>query len=408
MKNNTVTVTSIQTGQGNTSNASITVVGPPAISKAFGGASIPLGGSTSLGFTVSNANAAAGLSGISFADTLPLGLIISSPNGLTGSCGGGTITAAQGTAVITLSGATLAANTSCSFSVSVTGNGAGTKSNTTGAVTSNEGGTGNTASASLVVVAPPSIAKAFSPAAISPGATSALSFTITNPGANTVALAGVAFTDNLPANITVATPNGLVGSCGGGIITATAGSGGISLTGGTLAASSACTFSVSVTGAVPGLYTNTTGAVSSANGGAGNSASATLSIGHATLSITKTHQGTFQRGQNGAQYTITVSDATNAGAASGTVTVVDHLPVIGNPHNLVPVSLSGSGWTCTLSTLTCTRSDQLAPGASYPPITFTVNVPQNITNEFTNTATVSGGGDPNSHTASDPVTLPED
>jgi hypothetical protein len=85
--------------------------------------------------------------------------------------------------------------------------------------------------------------------------------------------------------------------------------------------------------------------------------------------------------------------------------VVDHLPVIGNPHNLVPVSLAGPGWTCTLSTLTCTRSDSLAPGASYPTITFTVNIPQNITNQFTNTATVSGGGDPNSHTAADPVVL---
>ena len=36
---------------------------------------------------------------------------------------------------------------------------------------------------------------------------------------------------------------------------------------------------------------------------------------------------------------------------------------------------TGTGWTCTnASTPTCTRSDTLAPGASYPPITFTVQV----------------------------------
>jgi hypothetical protein len=203
----------------------------------------------------------------------------------------------------------------------------------------------------------------------------------------------------------VATPNGLTGSCGGGTITATAGSGTISLTGGSIPVASSCTFSVNVTGTVPGVYTNTTGAVFSTNGGTGNTATANLAIAHAVLSITKTHQGDFHRGQDGAQYTITVSNAANAGPTTGTVTVVDHLPVMGNPHNLVPVSLSGTGWTCTLATLTCTRSDALAPGASYPAITFTVNIPQNITNSFTNTATVSGGGDPNSHTAADPVTL---
>jgi hypothetical protein len=59
----------------------------------------------------------------------------------------------------------------------------------------------------------------------------------------------------------------------------------------------------------------------------------------------------------------------------------------------------------SLGTLTCTRSDVLQPGASYPDITFTVNIPIGITNHFTNTATVSGGGDPNSHTGADPVDL---
>jgi hypothetical protein len=102
---------------------------------------------------------------------------------------------------------------------------------------------------------------------------------------------------------------------------------------------------------------------------------------------------------------LTVSNAAGAGPTIGTVTVVDHLLVIGNPHNLVPVSLSGSGWTCALATLTCTRADPLPPGMSYPTITFTVNIPHNIVNHFTNTATVSSGGDPNSHTASDPVKL---
>jgi hypothetical protein len=60
-----------------------------------------------------------------------------------------------------------------------------------------------------------------------------------------------------------------------------------------------------------------------------------------------------------------------------------------------------------LATLTCTRADALASGSSYPPITLTVNIPQTIQNNFTNTAVVSGGGDvnPNNNTATDKISL---
>ncbi len=51
------------------------------------------------------------------------------------------------------------------------------------------------------------------------------------------------------------------------------------------------------------------------------------------------------------------------------MTVSDTLPA-----GLTATAISGTGWSCTLSTLTCTRSDALAAGAIYPPITVTVNV----------------------------------
>jgi uncharacterized repeat protein (TIGR01451 family) len=403
VKSNSVQVTSSEGGTGNTSTAPITVIGPPAISKTFGAASIPLNGTTSLSFTIQNNNTTSGLSGIAFSDTLPAGLVISSPNGITGSCGGGTITATQATSVVSLSGASLATNSSCTFAINVTGNSAGHKNNTTGQLTSVEGGTGGTASAPLDVVSPPAIAKAFNPTAIGVNGTSVLAFTITNPAANAVAQTGVAFTDTLPAGLVVATPNGLTNNCGG-TASATAGSGSISLTGGCVAAASSCTLSANVTGSANGTYNNTSGAVSSTNGGTGNTASATLTIAPADLTITKTHTGTFTRGQTGAQYTITVKDS-GAGPTVGTVTVVDTLPNVTNPP--VATAISGTGWTCTLATLTCTRSDALAPGATYPVITLTVNIPTNIQNNFTNTATVSGGGETNTgnNTATDPVSL---
>jgi len=61
-------------------------------------------------------------------------------------------------------------------------------------------------------------------------------------------MAGVAFSDTLPAGLVVSTPNGLAGTCGAGTITATAGSGVVSLAGGTLAASGSATIAICVLG----------------------------------------------------------------------------------------------------------------------------------------------------------------
>lgn len=141
----------------NTFQAGAASVLPPTITKAFGAASIPLNSSTSLTFTLNNPNASS-LTGVGFTDTLPAGLVVTTPNGLTGSCGGGTITAVAASGTISLSGASLAASASCTFSVNTTGTTIGAKNNTTSAVTSTEGGTGGTASASVNVaaVSPPS------------------------------------------------------------------------------------------------------------------------------------------------------------------------------------------------------------------------------------------------------------
>ena len=95
---------------------------------------------------------------------------------------------------------------------------------------------------------------------------------------------------------------------------------------------------------------------------------------------------------------------TNAGlsATNATVSVVDTLPA-----GLTATAMTGSGWTVNLATLTATRSDALAAGGSYPPLTVTVNVAANAPASVTNTATVSGGGEINTanDTASDPTTI---
>jgi hypothetical protein len=79
------------------------------------------------------------------------------------------------------------------------------------------------------------------------------------------------------------------------------------------------------------------------------------------------------------------------------------------PTGLTATAITGTGWTCTLATLTCTRSDALASNASYPVITLTVNVASNAPATMINTATGSGGGDatPGNNTATDTATIGE-
>ena len=129
------------------------VVSPPSIAKAFSPTSVPLNGASTLTFTLTNPNTGTALAGVAFTDTLPSGLVVSVPNGLTNTCGG-TAGASAGGATISLSGASVAASATCAVAVSVTGTSAGTFTNTTGAVSSANGGTGNTATAVLTVAAP--------------------------------------------------------------------------------------------------------------------------------------------------------------------------------------------------------------------------------------------------------------
>jgi uncharacterized repeat protein (TIGR01451 family) len=384
--NTTGSVSSTNGGTGNVATANLSVASPPTITKAFGAAKIALNASTPLTFTVSSPGAnTVPLTGLAFTDTLPAGLQVSTPNGLTGSCGGGTIAAAAGSSAITLAGASLAPGGSCAFAVNVTGTVVGSQNNSV-TVTSANAGAGNTSTASVTIVAPPTIQKSFGAASIALGGSTSLTFAINNPNAAS-SVTGIGFTDTLPAGLAVSTPNGLTGTCGGGTITSTAGSGSVSLVGATLAASASCTFAVNVMAIAGGAQNNVTSAIASTEGGSGLTAAASLTVVTADLTITKSHAGDFKQGQTGATYSITVSNQGSA-ATVGTVSVVDNLP-----SSLTAAAFVGTGWTCTLTSLTCTRIDALGIGASYPPLTLTVNVSGIAPASVTNTAIVSGGGE---------------
>ncbi len=258
---------------------------PPTLAKTFSDVSICQGDYSELTFTFTNPNATS-LTNVEFTDILPVGLEINDPNGTptvsctTGSSTGHTITAVAGTRTISMTGATLAANSSCSFTVYVKGVAAGSYVNTSGSISSLYTGPNNTDTGygtdNLIVIATPVINKTFGTTNLITGETTSLTFTITNPNGATE-LTGVGFTDTLPSGLEVADPNGLIGGCGGGTITAVAGTSTIELSGATLAGGSSCTFSVDVTGTTAGTYENTV-QVTSAGGCTGNTASATVVV----------------------------------------------------------------------------------------------------------------------------------
>jgi uncharacterized repeat protein (TIGR01451 family) len=231
-------------------------------------------------------------------------------------------------------------------------------------------------------------------------------YTITANNAGTAATsATVTVTDNLPAGLTVAaTPTGTGWNCSGTVV----GSSTVTCTRASIAGgTSAPAITVTVVVA-PAAFPSVTNVATVSGGGEpasnnfNNSASDPTTVnGIPDMTVAKSHTGNFTQGQTGATYTIT---ATNSGtlATSGTVTVVDTLPA-----GLTATAISGTGWICTLATLTCTRNNALAVGASYPVITVTVNVSASAPASVTNSVSVSGGGQNNTtnDTATDPTTI---
>jgi uncharacterized repeat protein (TIGR01451 family) len=235
----------------------------------------------------------------------------------------------------------------------------------------------------------------------------ALIYTVTV--ANASAAAGpttgtVTVTDDVPAGLTIATMSGGGWNC---------------------AVSPACTRSDALTPGTPypaisvgvrvaanaptGIVTNSASVSGGGDPAGPHTASDPTTItgmnpppGAASLTITKSHSGSFTRGLSGS-YTITVGNAVGAAATSGTATVVDNAPA-----GMTITAMSGSGWGCA-DLAACTRSDSLAAGGNYPALTVTVSVSLNATegtNALTNHASVSGGGDPTGpHETADPTTI---
>ena len=234
----------------------------PTMQKSFSTSPVALGEISTLTFSFQNPNTGSVLTGVGFSDVLPTGIVVADdPNVSFPACDSGSITAPASpsdsitadanTSLIEMTGVTLSADADCSFTVAVKGVVDGSYTNTTTNITSNETGPNTAGGANvgygqdaITVYPSPVISKAFGDTAILTGATTTLTFSITNPSTGGTTLENISFSDPLPAGLVVAgsngLPNGHPGYCGNfsiapNPITAGAGSGyftGHCLTGG--------------------------------------------------------------------------------------------------------------------------------------------------------------------------------
>jgi large repetitive protein len=122
------------------------------------------------------------------------------------------------------------------------------------------------------------------------------------------------------------------------------------------------------------------------------SPAASVTVAAPDLTLTNTHAPEFVGGATSITKLVVKDSGTLATPAGTAVTVTDNFPSSAF-QSVVPKP--SSGWTCNVvgTEVTCTRSDSLASGATYPPIEIEARVAPQAPASISNTAKVSGGAD---------------
>ncbi|HEY0173247.1 MAG TPA: DUF11 domain-containing protein, partial [Pyrinomonadaceae bacterium] len=358
------------------------------------------GSNASYTITVANGGPHAASGPITVRDVLPAGLTYVSAAGTGWTCAN-----ASGTVTCTRPGSVTSGTTLPAITLTVAvGAAAAPNVTNTATVTSTTFDhvlTNNSSSVTRAVTLPTDLTVAKTHAGnFTQGQSGTYTITVTNSG-NVASSGTVTVSDTLPAGLTPGTATGTGWTCNtaGQVVTCTRAT---ALNGGASYPAISVPVTVATNSAPSVTNTATVSGGNDSDTGNNTASDPTTINGVPDLVVAKTHSGNFTQGQNGS-YTITASNAGGA-STSGTVTVTDTLPA-----GLSYVSAAGTGWTCGASgqTVTCTSTNALGAGSSYPAITLTVGVASNSALSLTNTASVSGGGQTNTanDSASDPTTI---
>ena len=375
----------LTSSSGNSGTASNTlVVNPqPGFSKSFAPNSIFIGGVSTLTFSIDNSASTVAASAINFVDNLPVGVVISTPANAGTTCTGGNITSVSGASTITYASGSVNMGSSCTISVDVTSNMAGSFVNTTGNLTSSLGNSGM-ASDTLLVNPPPLFSKIFNPDVIIQNGVSTLSFTIDNSN-STVNATGLDFTDNLPVAITIATPSNATTSCTGGTLTAVSGTSVVSYSSGIVNAGLTCGITVDVTSSILGTHMNLTGDLTSNHGNSGSASDNLLVTAIPLFSKSFTNNPYILNSAN--VLTFTINNTANV-IDVASLGFTDVMPVgftVANPAN---ISNNCTGGTVTAVVASNTISYSGGTVLAGNSCNISVDVSASMVGQFTNTTSV--------------------
>src|SRR5450830_225449 len=346
----------------------------PSITKSFGASTLVLGSSaTTLTITLTNTNPVS-IPNFTVTDTFPTlgagGGIIKVAAGpvSSASCNnGGTapaFTPVVGAKSITATAGTIAANGTCTLTVSVEAdhtNGAfttGAQTNTINSTSdfSNDIGisTSTNATANITVNSPLRVTKSVNAASLATGQAGSFTITLLNDGPTPLT---ANFTDDPIDGIGSLTYGLAVTSTSttcGGVAAATLNNTGISLTGGTIPANGSCTVSVNFTGSVqnantPKSYTNTIaqGTINVGNAAIKNQAASAAVAVYENLNVSKIISPSNAAPGNPVKYQVTVQNWSNANINNVVITDTltnsqTYLTGVIGANDFTP-SLSGTG-----------------------------------------------------------------
>lgn len=196
----------------------------------------------------------------------------------------------------------------------------------------------------------------FSPNTIGPGSVSTLTFTITNADSSPVT--DLAFTDNLPAGVMIASPSSASTSCDEATLNAPDDGSTITFSGGQLGANSACSVWVNVTSSTAGDHINVTGDLTSSAGNSGI-ATGTLTVTTSRPGFSKSFSPSLISFGGRSTLTFTIDNTANASAVTY-LAFTDVLPngmMIADPTNAAtdcgstPMTFATEAGTDTISIL---------------------------------------------------------
>lgn len=360
----------------------------PSLTKTFLTNPVGAGGTTQMEFTIVNNSSTSAATDIVFQDNISQFLSGATVTGgpVTGICGAGSflsIANIGGENVLVLSGGSLAASASCTFTVDLLlpeGLASGPAVNTTSSISATVDGmtqTGNPASATLNVVGAPTLQKQFTDDPVQPGDTVTLQFSISHDAAAAGDATGITFTDDLDAVLPGLVATGLPANnvCGTG--SQISGTSVLTLAGATLAPGADCTFPVTLqvpAGALPGSYPNATSPVTAIVNGVtaiGDFSSDSLEV--TGLNFTKQFLDSPAIAGDTATLRFSISNTSTTNSVSGLTFADDLSNMIPGATALAPLPSApcGGGSTISGTTSLIFTGGSLAAGSS---CTFDVTV----------------------------------